>query len=182
MAENIDVSKEDNEPIAYEVAMKRLSKARGKAACYYSVTEVLWNRELEEKATQPVFLESLRRKIEVISPRTLNKGLPMGYMMQWHESWTRLREEFTTLTLASIPSMNSWLFVETDMFWKLSLFHSKYPTPLVLLGKIRREVSQRFTTKITGRHCGILKKEAGTFPWWNRRTSFSARQGKSVEV
>jgi len=93
MAENIDVSKEDNEPIAYEVAMKRLSKARGKAACYYSVTEVLWNRELEEKATQPVFLESLRRKIEVISPRTLNKGLPMGYMMQWHESWTRLREE-----------------------------------------------------------------------------------------
>jgi len=97
---------EDREPIAYEVAMKKPSKDNGKNVCFYLTTEVLWSRELEEKATQCVFFESLGKEIEVISPKVLNEGLPRGYKMKWHESWKRLRKE------AYNPYSNEYSFDE----------------------------------------------------------------------
>jgi len=85
--------KENSKRIAYEVAMERPSKDTGKAGCSYSTTEVLWSRELEEKAVQRIFIKSLGKEIEVISPKVLNEGLPLGYKMQWHESYRKLRKE-----------------------------------------------------------------------------------------
>ena len=113
MFANIDMSKEDKEPIAYKVAIKRPSKDNGKDVCSYLFTEVLWSKELEEKATQCIFFESLGREIEVISPKILNEGLPCGYKMQWHESWKRLRKEIYNPYLRNY-SFNEFLVIIKD--------------------------------------------------------------------